>query len=61
MLQAHTNPMKMQIHAPNTVPHGKLLQNTYLSELDLPSVSEQLDLEMAVNLGQLWSCEKDSK
>ena len=53
--------MKMQIHAPNTVAHSKILQNTYLSELDLNSISDQLDIEMAANLGQLWSCEKDNK
>ena len=55
-MQAHTNPAKMQIHAPNTVPHGRILQNTYLSDLDLDAISEKLDLEMAANLGQLWSC-----
>ena len=43
--------MKMQIHAPNTVPHGRILQNTYMSDLDLEAISEQLDLEMAANLG----------
>ena len=40
----------MQIHAPNTVTHGKLLKNSYITELNLEQISNQLDLEMAVNM-----------
>lgn len=41
----------MQVHAPWTFNHQRILQNTYVSELDLEQVSEHVDLEMAVNLG----------
>lgn len=43
----------MQIHAPNTTNHMRILNNSFLSELDLDAVSEQIDLEMAVNLGSV--------
>jgi hypothetical protein len=42
----------MQIHAPGTFSHQRLLNNTYISELDLDSISSELDLEMVVNLSQ---------
>lgn len=32
--------------------HNKILQNTYISELDLDKISDHIDLEMAINLGQ---------
>jgi hypothetical protein len=41
----------MQIHAPNTTNHMRILNNSFLSELDVESVAEQIDLEMAINLG----------
>ena len=61
MLGAHTNPLKMQIRAPNTVPNSKILQNTYQTELDISPYHEKLDLEMAANLGQLYSIKEESK
>jgi len=42
----------MQLHAPATFGHSKILQNTYLSELDIDAISVRLDLELANNLGQ---------
>ena len=44
--------MKVQLHAPGTRSHSQLLKNTFLSELDLDSIKEYIDLEMAPNLGQ---------
>lgn len=41
----------MQIHAPGTTNHKQNLVNSYISEVDLVSAGEILDLEMAVNLG----------
>jgi len=35
--------------------HSKILANNYVSELDLDKISEHLDLEMAINLGQQGS------
>ena len=51
VVSAQTDPKKMQLHAPNTVPHVKLLQNSYISELNLSQISSLIDIEMAVNLG----------
>jgi hypothetical protein len=41
----------MQIHAPNTSNHMRILNNSFVSEIDLEGLGEQIDLEMAVNLG----------
>jgi|LakMenEpi03Oct11_1017367.scaffolds.fasta_scaffold21100_1 hypothetical protein len=41
----------MQIHAPLTLNHSKIFQNTYVSELDLDKISDHIDVEMAINLG----------
>ena len=61
VLGAHTNPLKMQIRAPNTKPNSKILQNTYQSELDITPYNDKLDLEIAANLGQLYSVTEKSK
>ncbi len=52
MLGAEVCPTKIQIHGPLTQNHNKILQNTYTSELDLDKISDHIDLEMAINLGQ---------
>ena len=41
----------MQIHGPNASSHMKMLSNSFVSHVDLDSVMERIDLEMAVNLG----------
>lgn len=40
----------MQLLAPNTQPYSTILNNSYLSELDLGDISSKLDIEMAVML-----------
>ena len=50
MVGATLDANKIQILAPNTLPHSQILQNSYVSELDLSQISEQLDIEMAVML-----------
>jgi hypothetical protein len=52
LLGTHPDPQKIQIHCPLTNTHNKILQNTYISELDLDKISDHVDLEMAINLGQ---------
>jgi hypothetical protein len=43
----------MQLHAPGTNNHLRLLNNSYVSEVDFDSAAEIIDLEMAINLSQV--------
>jgi hypothetical protein len=61
VLGAHCDPRLIQIHGPLTENHGKILKNTYVSELDLDKISDNIDLEMAVNLGQIQSLDEPTR
>lgn len=45
----------MQIHAPNTTNHMRILNNSFISDFehDLEVIAETIDLEMAINLGTI--------
>lgn len=50
-LGAQIDGAKMQLLAPNTLAqYSPILQNSYLSDLDLSDISKKLDIEMAVML-----------
>lgn len=53
MVLVPPDPSRLQLHAPGTScsVQQRILNNSYVSELDLESASERIDLEMAVNLG----------
>lgn len=50
MLGANTDKNSLQLFGPNTQPASNILQNSYVSELDLEQISKKLDIEMAVML-----------
>lgn len=43
--------LNMQIEAPLAPMNSRILANSYVSQLELDSVTREIDLEMAVNLG----------
>lgn len=50
----------MQIHAPGTFNHQRILLNSYISEVDVRQAVDIIDLEMAVNLGQVTDASNPS-